>query len=327
MRRREFIKVIARSAVAWPLAARAQPVTVPVIGFIGTELPEPYADRLRAFRQGLKETGFVEGQNVAVEYRWAQGRYDRLPELAAELVRQQVAVIAATGGEPSPQSAMGATQTIPIVFTAAGDPVRAGLVASLNRPGGNATGITISGDPAVTKRMQLMHELLPQVASITYLMDPKNPNGEAEMRAAQTAARSLGIEIQVLRASNEREIDTAFAIMAQHQARALVIGSNTFFYGQRDQIFSLSARNGVAVMYYLPEFARAGGLMAYGNNLTDMYRLVGVYVGRILKGEKPADLPVMQSTKYELVINLKAAKALGLSIPPSVFSIADEVVE
>ena len=188
MRRREFIKVIARSAVAWPLAARAQPVTVPVIGFIGTELPEPYADRLRAFRQGLKETGFVEGQNVAVEYRWAQGRYDRLPELAAELVRQQVAVIAATGGEPSPQSAMGATQTIPIVFTAAGDPVRAGLVASLNRPGGNATGITISGDPAVTKRMQLMHELLPQVASITYLMDPKNPNGEAEMRAAQTAA-------------------------------------------------------------------------------------------------------------------------------------------
>ena len=327
MRRREFIKVIARSAVAWPLAARAQPVTVPVIGFIGTELPEPYADRLRAFRQGLKETGFVEGQNVAVEYRWAQGRYDRLPELAAELVRQQVAVIAATGGEPSPQSAMGATRTIPIVFTAAGDPVRAGLVASLNRPGGNATGITISGDPAVTKRMQLMHELLPQVTSIAYLMDPKNPNGEAEMRAAQTAARSLGIEIQVLRASNEREIDTAFAIMAQHQARALVIGSrHVLLWATRPDLLAVSTQwgSGDVLSARICSGWRSDGL----RQQSDRHVSLGRHLCRSNSQRRKACRSAgVQSTKYEFVINLKTAKALGLTIPPGVFSIADEVIE
>ena len=227
MRRRKFISLLGGAAAAWPLPVRAQQTAVPVIGFIGTELPEPYADRLRAFRQGLKETGFVEGQNVAVEYRWAQGQFDRLPELAAELVRRQVAVIAATGGEPSPQSAKAATQTIPIVFTANGDPVREGLVATLNRPGGNATGITIFGGVAVTKRMQLLHELLPQAAAIAFLMNPSNPNSDAEMIAAQAAARSLGIETLVLKASNESEIDSAFATMAQQKARALVIGLPT----------------------------------------------------------------------------------------------------
>jgi ABC-type uncharacterized transport system substrate-binding protein len=324
--RRDFITLLG-GAAAWPLAARAQQSAVPVIGFMGIDTPDVYADRLGAFHQGLKETGFVEGQNVAVEYRWAQGQYDRFPELAAELVRRQVAVIAATGGEPSPQSAKAATQTIPIVFTANGDPVREGLVASLHRPGGNVTGITIFGDFTVTKRLQLLHELVPQAAAIAYLMNPNNLNGDIEMRAAQTAARSLGKEMPVLTASNEHEIDTAFASMAQQQAGALVVASDPFFYWRRDLLVLLAARHKVPAIYYLPGFARAGGLMAYGNSLPDMYRLVGVYVGRILKGEKPADLPVMQATKYEFILNLKTAKALGLVIPGDVLSIADEVIE
>jgi putative ABC transport system substrate-binding protein len=326
MKRREFI-AFAGGVTMWPLAAHTQQAAVPVIGFIGTELPESYDDRLRAFRQGLKEAGFTEGQNVAVEYRWAQSQYDRLPELAADLVRQQVAVIAATGGEPAPQSAAAATQTIPIVFTAAGDPVTGGLVASLNRPGGNTTGITIFGSDAVTKRMQLMHELMPRATVIAFLVNPNNPTGDAEMSAAQTAARFLGIEILVLGAGNEDEIDKAFATMAQQQVHALVAAADTFFYSRRDHLFTLAARHRVAAIYHTPAFARDGGLMGYGNSLTDMYRLVGIYVGRILKGEKPADLPVVQSTKYELVINLKTAKALDLIIPASVLSIADGVVE
>jgi putative ABC transport system substrate-binding protein len=243
MKRREFITLLG-GAAAWPLGARAQQAAVPVIGFMGLETPDVYADRLGAFRQGLKETGFVEGQNVAVEFRWAQGQYDRYPEMAAELVRRQVAVIAATGGEPSPQSAKAATQTIPIVFTATGDPVRDGLVASLNRPGGNVTGITIFGPAAVTKRVQLMHELIPQTATIAYLMNPNHPSGEIEMRAAQTAARSLGKEMPVFRASDEREIDTAFATMAQQQVGALVVASDPFFYSRRGEVASLAAAIG-----------------------------------------------------------------------------------
>jgi putative ABC transport system substrate-binding protein len=264
---------------------------------------------------------------VAVEYRWARSQYDRFPELAADLVRRQVAVIAATGGEPSPQVAKAATQTIPIVFTANGDPVRSGLVPSLSRPGGNVTGITIFGGAAVTKRVQLMHELVPQAAAIAYLMNPNNPNSDAEMRTAQEAARSLGKEILVLRASNEPEIDTAFATMAQQQIRALVVGSDSFFYPKRDQLISLAARHRVAMIYYVIGFARDGGLIAYGNSLTDMYRLVGVYVGRILKGEKPGDLPVIQSSKFDLVINLKTAKMLGVTVPFGLLNAADEVIE
>jgi len=282
---------------------------------------------MTAFHQGLKETGFVEGQNVAIEYRWAEGRYDRLPELAAELVRRQVAVIAATGGEPSPQSAKAATQTIPIVFTANGDPVREGLVASLNRPGGNVTGITFFGSATVAKRVQLIHELIPKAATIAYLMNPDHPSGEIEMQAAQTVARSFGREMLVFKAGNERELDTALTTMAQQKAGALVVGSDSFFFSRRDQLASLAAGHKLPAIYYLPGFVRAGGLMAYGNSGPDLYRLVGVYVGRILKGEKPADLPVFQASKFELVINLQTARNLGLEVPNSMQLLADEVIE
>jgi len=326
MRRRDFISLISGVA-SWPLVGHAQQAAIPVIGFIGGESPGPYADRLAAFRQGLKETGFVEGRNVMVEYRWAQSQYDRLPELTAELVSRQVAVIAATGGEPAPQVAKAATQTIPIVFTANGDPVRSGLVVSLNRPGGNATGITIFGAAAVAKRLQLMHELLPQVAAIAYLTNTSNPNSNVETAAAKEAAQSLGIELLVYSASNEREIDAAFAVMAQRQLRAVVIGADSFFYFKRDRLISLTERNGMAAIYYLTGFARDGGLIGYGNSLTDIFRLVGVYVGRILKGEKPADLPVIQSSKFDLVINLKTAKSLGLAVPFGLLNAADEVIE
>jgi putative ABC transport system substrate-binding protein len=326
MRRREFLTIIG-GASAWPLAARAQQPAVPVIGFMGLETADRYADRLGPFHQGLKETGFVEGQNVAVEYRWAQGHYDRYPEMAAEFVRRQVTVIAATGGEPSPQSAKAATQTIPVVFTANGDPVREGLVASLNRPGGNITGITVFGTAAVTKRVQLIHELIPQATIIAYLMNPNHPSGEIEMRAAQTAARSLGKKMPVLSASNEREIDTAFATMTQQQASALVVASDPFFYSRRGELTSLAARHQIPAIYYLPGIVRAGGLMSYGNSLTDVFRLAGVYVGRILKGEKPGDLPVVQATKFELVINLQTARALGIEVPNSLQLLADEVIE
>jgi putative tryptophan/tyrosine transport system substrate-binding protein len=328
MKRRKFIALLG-GAAAWPLAARAQQPAMPVIGFMNTLNSADASDLglVAAFRQGLLETGFVEGQNVTVEYLWAQGQYDRFPELAAEFVRRQVAVIAATGGEPSPQSAKAATQTIPIVFTANGDPISEGLVASLRRPGGNVTGITIFGPAAVTKRVQLMHQLVPQATTIAYLMNPNHPSGEIEMSAAQTAARSLGKEMPVFRASNERELDTAFATMVQQQTDALVVASDPFYWSRRGELASLAARHRLPAIYYLPEFARAGGLMAYGNSLPDQYRLVGVYVGRILKGEKPGDLPVVQSTKFEFVINLKTAKALGLDVPLGLIAGADEVIE
>jgi putative tryptophan/tyrosine transport system substrate-binding protein len=326
MKRREFITLLS-GAATWPIAARAQQPAMPVIGFLNTQSPGSIPHWTAAFHQGLKETGFVEDQNVAVEYRWAQGQYDRLPELAADLVRRQVAVVAATGGEPSPQVAKAATQTIPIVFTANGDPLRDGLVASLNRPGGNATGITIFGGAAVAKRLQLMHDLMPNAATIAYLMNPNNPNAEIEMSAAQVAARALGQEMRVLSASNEGEFDAAFAAVVQQRASALVVASDALFFWQRDQLVSLAARHGMPAIYYLREFAHAGGLMAYGNSLPDAYRLAGVYVGRILKGEKPADLPVIQSTKFEFVINLKTANALGLTIPNSMQLLADEVIE
>ena len=292
LKRREFVTLlggaVAASSATSPITARAQQSARPVVGFVHTLSPESVPHFVVAFQQGLREVGYVEGQNLAVEYRWAQGRYDRLPGLINDLVRRQVAVIAATGGDPSPQIAKAATQTIPIVFTANSDPVREGLVANLNRPGGNVTGITIFGPAAVTKRLQLMHELMPKAATIAYLMNPNNPNGEMEMQAAQTAARSLGQAMTVLSASNEREIDTAFALMAQQGANALVVASDTFFVWRRDQMVGLAARHALPAIYYLREFAQAGGLMTYGNSLTDVYRWVGVYVGRILKDEKPS---------------------------------------
>ena len=327
MQRREFITLLGGAAATRPFAARAQQPTMPVVGFIHILSPENVPHFVPAFHRGLKEAGFVEGQNVAVEYRWAHGQYDRMPELAADLVSRQVAVIAALGGEPSPQIVEKATRTIPIVFASNGDPVSEGLVASLNRPGGNATGVTIFGTAAVTKRMQLLQEVAPKATVIGFLMNPTNPNGNSEMKAAQTAASSLGKELLVLRASSEGEIDAAFATMAQQRGGALLGATDTFLFGRRAKIVSLAAHYRIPAIYYLPEFAEAGGLMAYGNRITEAYRQVGIYVGRILKGEKPADLPVVQATAYEFVINLKTAKALGLTIPPGVISFADAVIE
>jgi len=327
MRRREFIKVIVGStAPVWPLVVRAQQPTMPVIGFMHVLSSKNVPQLVPAFKRGLREQGFVEGLNIAIEYRWAQGQFDRLPELVADLVKHHVTVIAAVGGEPTPHVAEAATHTIPIVFTANGDPVKSGLVASLSRPGGNATGITIFGGAAAGKRLQLIHELVPQTA-IFYLMNPSNSTGAAELRIAQTAARSFGIKMRILKASNQGEIDKAFATMAQQRAGALMVASDTYFYFRRNQIVSLAKRNGIPAIYYLRGFAQAGGLMTYGNSLTDMFRLVGVYVGRILKGEKPAELPVVQSVKYELAINLKTAKALGLAMPPMLLARADKVIE
>jgi putative ABC transport system substrate-binding protein len=325
MRRREFITLVG-TAAAWPFAARSQQTAVPVIGFLSTLSPSNMATNvMNEFRQGLKETGFVEDQNVKIEYRWAEGHYDRLPALAAELVHRQVAVIAATGGEPSPQVVKAATQTIPIVFMANGDPVAAGLVASLNRPGGNLTGVTIFGMMATGKRLELLRQLMPKAGTIAYLMNPNNPNSELDN--VQSAARSLGQQILVLNADSGREIDVAFATIAQQRVAALLVASDPLFFDRRDQLIALTARQAIPAIYYLRAFSQAGGLLSYGNNLTDMYRQVGTYTGRILNGERPADLPVLQSTKFELVINRKTAKALGLEIPPTLIAIADEVIE
>jgi putative ABC transport system substrate-binding protein len=326
MQRREFIALLG-GAAAWPVTARAQQRATPVVGFLHTLSPENVPNYVAAFHQGLKEAGFVEGQNVAIEYRWAEGQYARLSGLAADLVRRQVAVIAATGGDPSPQIAEAATKTIPIVFAANGDPVRQGLVASLNQPGGNATGVTIFGPAAVAKRLQLLHELVPQAATVAFLMNPDNPNGAIEAGVAQAAAGALGLQMLVLRANDETELDAAFAAMVQQRAGGVLVASDVFFFWRREQIFSLAARSKIPAIYYLREFAEAGGLMSYGNRVTDVYRQVGIYVGRVLKGEKPADLPVVQATEFEFVINLKTARTLGLAIPAGLISFADEVLE
>jgi putative tryptophan/tyrosine transport system substrate-binding protein len=324
--RREFITLLGGAAVAWPLAARAQQPAIPVVGFLSSASAAPFERFVAGFKDGLKSTGHIVGQNVAIEYRWADGQYDRLPALAAELVRLQVAAIT-VGGAPTIIAAMAATKTIPIVFSSGGDPVKLGFVASLNRPGGNVTGINIFVAEIEGKRLGLLRELVPGAVSLAVLLNPNNPNAEGQSRGVQQAARVMGLQTQTLYARSEGEIDTAFATMAQQRAEALLVGSDPFFNSRRDLVVALTARHRIPAMYELREFALAGGLMSYGTNLVDGYRQVGIYTGRILKGEKPSDLPVLQATKFEFVINIKTAKALGVKISDNLLSIADEVIE
>jgi putative tryptophan/tyrosine transport system substrate-binding protein len=319
--------MLAGGAAAWPLLARAQP-PMPVIGWLssGSLESDNIPARLIAFRRGLNEMGYVEDQNVAIEYRWAEGQYDRLPALAADLVRRQVTVIV-TPGAPPTFAAKAATSTIPIVFAHGIDPVQSGLVASLNRPGGNITGLSLMQAELAGKRLDLLHELLPTAAVVALLVNPTNPVNEAETRSLQDVARPLGLQGHVLRASTASEIDAAFGTLVEIRAGALVVSADTFFTSQRAQIVALAARHAAPAIYVWREFAEAGGLMSYGTDLADTYRQVGVYTGKILKGAKPADLPVQQAVKIELVINLKTAKALGLTVPLTLLGRADEVIE
>jgi putative ABC transport system substrate-binding protein len=328
MKRREFISLIGgagASRVLWPLPLSAQQPALPVVGLLsGIDLDDP---QFAAVRQGLNEAGYVAGKNVAIEHRSAAGRYDRLPALAAELVRRQVAVIVAIQGTMSALSAKAATATIPIVFASGSDPVKTGLVASLNRPGGNVTGVTFLVNLLAAKRLGLLRELVPGARVVGDLVNPTNPNSEAETKDMQVAARALGLELHLVNASSERDIDAAFASFAERRVDALIVTTDAYFRSRRDQIVALASRHALPTTYQSRAFTAAGGLMSYGTSITDAFRAAAAYAGKILKGAKPADLPVVQSTRFELVINLKTAKALGLTVPLTLQAAADEVIE
>ena len=330
MRRRDFLGVLGGAVAGWPFTVRGQQPAMPVIGFLNGQSAQAFAPAVASFRRGLNEAGYVEGQNVAIEYRWAEGRVDRLPPLAADLVRRQVAVIAATGGNNSALVAMQATSTIPIVFTSSDNPIERGLVASINRPGGNVTGVSWFGAELGPKRLGLLHELVPNATIVALLINPNNPESVRQPAELQDAARAIGLQLVVLTATTAGDIDTAFTAMVQNRVGALLVGSDPFFFANRlEQIIALAAQHAIPIIYADAgrEVAGAGGLMIYGNSLADAYRRAGIHTGRILKGAKPSELPVDQATTFELIINLKTAKTLGLTIPPGVLAIADEVIE
>jgi putative ABC transport system substrate-binding protein len=325
LKRREFITLLG-GAAAWPLAARAQQ-TMLAVGFLSPGSPEPSSFLVAAFREGLKGASYIEDKNVTIEYRWARGHYNQLQTLAADLVRRQVAVVAATGGTISAQAAKAATSTIPIVFNVGDDPIKSGLVASFNRPGGNITGVSTLSPALETKRLGLLRELVPRTAIVAVLLNATNPDVGSQRQDIDAAATALGQELRFFYASNESDLDMAFGALVQQRAGALLVGNDVFFTNRRELIVALAARHSIPTIYAFRQFAESGGLMSYSTNLIEVYRQVGVYVGRVLKGEKPADLPVVQPTKFELVINLKTAKTLSLEIPDKLLALADEVIE
>ena len=327
MRRREFITLLGGAAAAWPVAARAQQPAVPVIGWLSSRSPGESKHLVDAFRSGLQTLGYVEGKNVAIHFRWAEGQYDRLPAMAAELVREKVAVLATLGGEPSALAAKAATSTIPIVFNVGGDPVKAGLVASLNRPGGNATGVSLLTFAPEAKRLGLLHEVVPNTEVIGALINPNYQGAEDQWREVQDAARAIDRRVERALAASEQELEPAFEALVQKQVAALLVTADPFFNTRRDRIVALAAQFKLPTMYQFRDYAVAGGLMSYGISISDGYHQVGVYTGQVLKGAKPADLPIQQSIRFEFVINTKTAKALGLSIPDKLLALADEVVE
>jgi putative ABC transport system substrate-binding protein len=326
VRRREFITLLGSAAAAWPVGAKAQPSAMPVIGFLSSASPAGYANLIAAFRDGVNETGLEVGRNVTIEFEWAEGELDRLPRLAADLVRRQVAVIASTGA-PATMAAKAATSTIPIAFMTGDDPVKFALVASLARPGGNVTGVSFLTTTLADKRVELLRELIPNADIIAVLANPKSPVGVDDARSVKRAATILGLQVHILDASTSFEFEAAFAELAQRSAKAVLVAADPFFYSRRDQIVGLAARHALPAIYHDREFATAGGLMSYGASVANAYRQVGVYAGKILKGAKPADLPVMQPTNFELVINLQTAKRLGVDVPATLLARADEVFE
>jgi putative ABC transport system substrate-binding protein len=327
LNRREFIALLGGAAATWPLAAPAQQSAMPVIGILASVSPAPYAGFVEAIKQGLRETGYIEGRNVAIESRWAGGQYERLPQLATQLVDRGVAVIILVGGGPTTAAAKAATATIPIVFISGDDPVKSGAVAALNRPGGNVTGVSLLTVAMEAKRLQLLHELVPNVAVVAAIINQNNPQADIQVQELQGAARTLGLQVEVFKASSPSEIDTAFANLVQQRSGAVVMAGDAFFNTRKEQFVVLTARHALPTIFTFREFPAAGGLMSYGTSLAEGYRQTGVYAGRILKGEKPAEMPVQQAVKIELVINLQTAKTLGLSIPLPMLGRADEVIE